>query len=54
MMMPLICGRKDLTGAIERWVDVGLPDERAIRKACGRADRVVVISYGARRISLVE
>lgn len=38
--------QKDLTGAIKRWIDVGLPDERAIRKACGRADQVVVISYG--------
>ena len=24
----------------------GLPDERIIRKACGRAEQVVVISYG--------
>ena len=38
--------QKDLTGAIKCWIDVGLPDERAIRKACGRADQVVVISYG--------
>lgn len=38
--------QKDLTGAIERWIVVGLPDERAIRKACGRADKVVIISYG--------
>jgi len=37
---------KDLTGAIERWIEVGLPDERVIRKASGRADQVVVISYG--------
>ena len=37
---------KDLTGAIERWIEVGLPDERVIRKACGRAHQVVVISYG--------
>ena len=37
---------KDLTGAIERWIEVGLPDERAIRKAGGRAGQVVVISYG--------
>lgn len=37
---------KDLTGAIERWIEVGLPDERAVRKAGGRADHVVVISYG--------
>lgn len=38
--------QKDLTGAIERWICVGLPDERLIRKACGRADKVVVVSYG--------
>jgi len=37
---------KDLTGAIERWIEVGLPDERVIRKASGRADQVAVISYG--------
>ncbi len=37
---------KDLTGAIERWIAVGLPDERVIRRACGRADKVVIISYG--------
>ncbi|HJV24281.1 MAG TPA: YaeQ family protein [Aromatoleum sp.] len=38
--------QKDLTGAIERWIDVGQPDEKWIRKACGRADEVVVISFG--------
>jgi len=38
--------QRDLTGAIERWIDVGQPDEKWIRKACGRADKVVVISYG--------
>ncbi|MDH5265089.1 MAG: YaeQ family protein, partial [Betaproteobacteria bacterium] len=32
----------DLTGAIDLWIDVGLPDEREIRKAAGRASRVVV------------
>ncbi len=36
---------KDLTGRIKRWIEVGLPDMRLIRKACGRADQVVV-SYG--------
>ena len=40
--------RKDLTGAIQLWIDVGLPDERLIRKACGRADQVVVYAYGGR------
>src|SRR5258706_13884366 len=37
---------RDLTGAIQRWIDVGLPDERDVRKACGRARRVDVIAYG--------
>lgn len=39
---------KDLTGAITLWIDVGIPDEKLIRKACGRADKVVVYSYGGR------
>ena len=38
--------RKDLTGAIELWIDVGQPDERRIRRACGRAREVIVYSYG--------
>ena len=38
--------QKDLTGAIELWIDVGLPDERDIRKACGRSRQVVVVTYG--------
>jgi len=42
--------RRDLTGAIELWIEVGLPDERDIRKACGRAREVVVLAYGARRV----
>lgn len=40
--------QKDLTGAIERWICVGLPDEREIRKACGRAKHVVQVLYGGR------
>lgn len=40
--------RKDLTGKIEQWIDVGLPDERLVRKACGRADEVLVYAYGGR------
>ena len=39
---------KDLTGAIELWIDVGIPDEKLIRKACGRANQVVVYCYGGR------
>lgn len=40
--------QKDLTGAIECWIDVGLPDEKLIRKACGRARQVFVYTYGGR------
>ena len=40
--------QKDLTGAIELWMDVGLPTERDIRKAAGRAKQVVVVLYGGR------
>jgi uncharacterized protein YaeQ len=40
--------QKDLTGAIELWMDVGLPTEKDIRKACGRSRQVVVILYGGR------
>jgi uncharacterized protein YaeQ len=42
--------QRDPTGTIERWIDVGLPDEKAVRKACGRAREVVVLAYGARRV----
>jgi len=40
--------QKDLTGAIKLWIDVGTPDEKLIRKACGRAEQVVVYCYGGR------
>ena len=36
----------DLTGAIDLWIDVGLPEEREIRKASGRSERVAVYIYG--------
>lgn len=42
----------DLTGAIELWIDVGLPDEREIRKASGRARDVKLYLYGGRAASL--
>ena len=44
--------RKDLTGSIKTWIDVGLPDEKRIRKACGRADDVFVYSYGGQAAQL--
>ncbi|MBA3056698.1 MAG: YaeQ family protein [Gammaproteobacteria bacterium] len=39
---------KDLTGLIELWIDVGIPDEKLVRKACGRSNQVVVYCYGGR------
>lgn len=39
--------QKDLTGAIDLWLEVGLPDEKRLLKACGRAEQVVVYSYGS-------
>jgi uncharacterized protein YaeQ len=44
--------QKDLTGAIDLWIEVGLPDEREIRKACGRARQVIIYSYGGRSADL--
>lgn len=38
--------RLDLTGAIEQWIEVGLPDDRRLLKACGRAREVIVFAYG--------
>ena len=40
---------KDLTGEIELWVEVGLPEERSIRKACNRAKKVVIYAYGGHK-----
>jgi uncharacterized protein YaeQ len=37
-----------MTGAVDLWIETGLPDEKRIRRACGRARRVVVLTYGGR------
>lgn len=44
--------RKDLTGTIKQWIEVGLPDEKRLRKAAGRADEVLVYAYGGRTADL--
>jgi len=44
--------RKDLTGQIELWIEVGLPAEKVVRKACGRAAQVQVYAYGGRSVDL--
>ncbi len=40
--------RRGLTGEIIDWIEVGLPDERRLRRACGRAEQVSVLTYGGR------
>jgi uncharacterized protein YaeQ len=40
--------QRDLTGRVQLWIEVGQPDDRRVRKACGQADRVVIYSYGSR------
>ena len=44
--------RRDYTGDIEQWIDLGQPDESRIRKACGRAHQVVVVTYSGNAAEL--
>lgn len=43
---------RDDTGREIQWIEVGLPDERLLRRACGRADEVIVFAYGGRVVDL--
>lgn len=38
--------RKDATGAIEQWIELGQPDPQRLRQASGRARQVLVYGYG--------
>lgn len=40
--------QKDLTGAIDLWVEVGQREEKNIRQACGKAKLVYLYTYGGR------
>ena len=37
--------RRDYVGDIEQWIDLGQPEESRIRKASGRAQQAVVVTY---------
>ena len=37
--------QKSLSDEIELWIDLGQPDEKRIRKACGRAKKVMIYTY---------
>jgi uncharacterized protein YaeQ len=40
--------QKSMSDEIELWIELGQPDEKRIRRACGRANRVVVYPYAER------
>lgn len=44
--------RRDHTGEMEQWIDLGHPDESRVKKACGRAREVVAVNYGGRASDL--
>jgi uncharacterized protein YaeQ len=39
--------QKSLSDDIELWIELGLPSEKRLKKASGRADKVSVYSYGS-------
>ncbi len=39
--------KKDLTGLIEQWIEVGLPSADKVKKAAARCKQVAVIAYGS-------
>lgn len=41
----------DDTGAIVDWVELGVPDVRAIRKAAGKSEHVLVLAYDSDRVT---
>ncbi len=44
--------QKDLVGTIEVWIDLGQPDEKRIRKACGRAQQVIIYCHSGHSAEL--
>ena len=40
--------QKSLSGELDLWVALGLPSEKVMRQSSGKADKVVVYSYGGR------
>lgn len=37
--------QKSLSGDIEMWIDLGQPDEKRIKKACGRSEKVIIYTF---------
>ena len=43
---------KSLTDDIMLWIDLGQPDEKRLRKACGRAEEAIIYTYQQRSAEL--
>jgi uncharacterized protein YaeQ len=41
--------KKNLSGEIQDWIELGQPDEKRIRKACGRSRQVYVYCYNSQK-----
>lgn len=37
--------QKALDGDIKLWIDLGQPDEKRVKKACGRSQKVIIYTY---------
>jgi len=40
--------QRNLTGAIDIWIEVGQPDEKRVRRACGRCGQVFIYCFSGR------
>ncbi len=40
--------QKSLSGELELWVALGLPSEKVVRQSCGKANEVIIYSYGGK------
>ena len=40
--------QRNLTGAIDIWIEVGQPDEKRVRRACGRSRQVFIYCFSGR------
>lgn len=37
--------QKNYTGEVIQWIDLGTPDVKRVRQACGRSEKVVIFTY---------
>jgi len=43
--------KKNLMGDVEHWIEIGQPDEKKIKKACGRSERVSIFTFNEFKLS---